>query len=255
MSEELAPRTDRCLLIPAARMAALTNTMNAFFHQGKTIDKSFLDGWIGHAVGFDWLESEMTYVHVNGTRTDTTPVTDTSAATFTTLGATTLVTTGQGNTETLKVGDVFTIDDVFAVNQETKAVRSYLKQFVITADLTADTTDTFSISPAIYVSGPRQNVSVSNAGSQAIVHVAAGGSGAAGGDTVEPLAYHRDFCTFVTADLHIEPGQRMHREVMDGISMRLWHGSDFTNDEFLTRVDILYGSKVVRPEWAARVHA
>jgi hypothetical protein len=40
---------------------------------------------------------------------------------------------------------------------------------------------------------------------------------------------------------------------MEGISMRVWHGFDFQNDEFATRIDVLYGWKTIRPEWAVRV--
>jgi len=39
----------------------------------------------------------------------------------------------------------------------------------------------------------------------------------------------------------------------DGLSIRLWQASDIRNDEMLTRIDILYGYKAIRPQWACRI--
>ncbi len=251
LTQELAPSEGRSICLDAAATAAVCGSMDTYFHKGKEIEKSFTEGYIGRAAGMNWYETEMVPSHTNGTRTDATPVTDTSAITN---GDTTLTTTGQTSSQTLKDGDVFTIEGVYSVNRETKVRQAHLQQFVITADLTADATDVFAISPALNISGARQNVEVVSGGAgKAIVHVASGGSGDASAVYAQNLAYHRDFCTFVTADLHIEPGQRMNREVIEGVSMRVWQGSDFNNDEFGTRVDVLFGSLVMRPEWAVRV--
>lgn len=253
LSQELAPRGDRSLILEALAMAATTNSMQAFFHQGKAIQKSFIDGFIGHAVGFDWLESEMVPTHTNGTRTDTTPVMDTSTIT---TGDTTLTTTGYAGT--LKKGDIFTVGTtsagIMSVNREVKTRQAHLQQFVVTADKTLDSTDVIAVSPKLVTSGARQNVEIVAAGAgQALLNETGGGSGAASLITSQNLAYHRMAFTFVTTDLHIEPGERMTREVMEGISMRIWHGADIINDEFVTRIDILFGSLAQRPEWAVRV--
>jgi hypothetical protein len=39
----------------------------------------------------------------------------------------------------------------------------------------------------------------------------------------------------------------------DGISIRVWQGSDIRNDELLLRLDIMYGFAALRPEWACRL--
>jgi len=253
LSQGLAPVSDRHIIMDAVNMAPTVNAVGLYFHKASELERAFAEGYIGEAAGLKWWESEMTPSHTNGTRTDATPVTDTSAATFTTLGATTLVTTGQTSGQTLKKGDVFTIADTYAVNLETKARLAHLQQFVVRTDKTCDATDTYDIAPAIYASGPRQNVEAVSAGSKAIVHVAAGGSGTASQVNVQPLAYHRDAFTFASADLHMEPGQRMSRAVIEGISMRLWRGADIVNDKFPARIDVLFGYKTLRPEWACRV--
>lgn len=249
LSQGLAPETDRHFLTDSVGMAAIVPSMATYFHKASELEKAFSEGYIGQAAGFKWWESNMIPVHTNGTRDDTTPVMDTSTIAN---GATTITTTGADGT--YKAGDVLTIAGVYAVNLETKQAYSHLQQFVLTADNTNDATDVLSISPTIYISGARQNVSVVGAGAgKAIVNVAAGGSGAASGAYPMSLAYHRDAFTFVTADLHKEPNQRMSSANIEGISMRLWRGADIVNDKFPCRIDVLFGQKTLRAEWACRV--
>lgn len=249
LSQNLAPQSDRSILFDSVAMAATVNGIGTYFHKAKEIERGFSDGALGHAAGMDFYESNMVPSHTNGSRDDTTPVIDTSTLAN---GDTTITTTGADGT--MKAGDVFTIEGVYAVNPETKQAYSHLQQFVITADHTNDATDVWSVSPTIYISGAKQNVSVTSAGAgKAIVNVAAGGSGAASTAYTQNLAYHRDAFTFVSADLHMEPGQRMSRANIEGISMRLWRSGDITNDKFPCRLDVLFGYKTVRPEWAVRV--
>lgn len=249
LSQGLAPLSDRHFMTDSVGMSTIVPTLATYMHPATDIEKAFKKGLIGEAAGMKWHESNMLPVHTNGTRDDTTPVMDTSTIAN---GDTTITTTGADGT--YKAGDVFTIAGVFAVNRETKQAYSHLQQFVVTADHTNDATDVLAISPTIYISGARQNVSVVSAGAgKAIVNVAAGGSGAASGAYLQSLAYHRDAFTFVTADLHKEEGQKMERAVIDGISMRMWKGADITNDKFPVRIDVLFGYKTVRPEWACRV--
>jgi len=251
LSQGLAPMSDRHLLLESLAMAATVASVGAYFHKASELERAFSQGYIGEAAGLKWWESNMVPTHTNGSRTDSTPITDTSGWAN---GDTTITTTGQTNAQTLKAGDVFTVAGVYAVNLETKQAYSYLQPFVVRTNKTCDTTDVFDVAPTIYTSGPRQNVSVTSAGSgKAIVHVAAGGSGTASAIYAQNLAYHRDAFTFVSGDLHQEPGQRMSTAVIENISMRLWRGADIVNDRFPTRIDVLYGYKTIRPEWAVRV--
>lgn len=250
LSDCLAPRSDRYLLFDTAAMAATVNAIGAYFHKATEVEKAFSQGLVGYAGGFNWMESAMTPTHTNGSRDDTTPICNTS--TGITSGSSSIVTTGADGT--YKEGDVFTIADVYPVNRQTKQRYSYLQQFVMTEDHTNDATDTLVVSPTPVTSGAKQNIELVSAGaSKAIVNVAAGGSGAASTVYTQDLAYHKDAFTFVTADLHMESGQRMERAVIDNISMRLWRGADIVNDKFPARLDVLFGWKTVRPEWATRV--
>jgi hypothetical protein len=148
-------------------------------------------------------------------------------------------------------GQVFTFgttsdSGVYAVHPETKASYSFLKQFVATA---AGTTN-LAISPSYITSGAKQNVSGLPVTTKAIT-----GFGSASTAYKNALAYHKEFCTFVTADLPLmDDAHKCSRRVQDGLSMRVWQASDIRNDELLMRIDILYGYKVLRPEWAVRVN-
>ncbi|MGA4923285.1 P22 phage major capsid protein family protein, partial [Bacillus subtilis] len=58
------------------------------------------------------------------------------------------------------------------------------------------------------------------------------------------LMYHRDAFAFVTADLPLMADSiSCKRMTQDGISLRVWQGSDIRNDEMLMRIDILWGFK------------
>jgi hypothetical protein len=68
------------------------------------------------------------------------------------------------------------------------------------------------------------------------------------------LAFHKDAFTFVTAPLPLPRNQQMAaRAEVDGISLRIWQGTDITNDKFPTRIDILYGYKTLRGQLASRL--
>lgn len=257
LSQNLAPETDRYILYDSPSMAASVAAMGVYFHKASEQERMFSKGYVGEAANFKWMESNMIPNHTNGTRTDATPITTIGGTVSTPTGGivngtASIVTTGQTNGQTVKAGDIFTISDVYAVNPETKQVYSHLKQWVITADLTCDATDTFAVSPTPYASGAKQNCSIASTGAKTIVHVAAGGSGAASAVYPQCLAYHKDAFTFVSADLYKDPGARMTSNVIDGISMRLWRGTDIINDKFPTRFDVLFSYKTIRPEHAVR---
>jgi hypothetical protein len=68
------------------------------------------------------------------------------------------------------------------------------------------------------------------------------------------IMYHKDSFAFVTAELPLMGDAAVCKRVTkDGLSLRVWQGSDIRNDEMLIRVDILYGGKTLRPEWGCRV--
>jgi hypothetical protein len=151
------------------------------------------------------------------------------------------------------VGQVFTISGVYACHPETKAAFSSLQQFTITA-IGATTT---TVSPTIYLTGAKKNVVKSDGtalattdfNTKTLTFV-----GSASTSYVQNLMYHKEAFQFVTADLPLMgDAEKCVRKNLDGLSLRVWQGSDIRNDELLMRVDILYGMAALRPEWACRI--
>jgi hypothetical protein len=137
---------------------------------------------------------------------------------------------------------------VYAVHPETKNSYSFLKQFVA---LAAGTTAMTMPANGGYIStGAKQNVSALPVTAKEVNFF-----GSASTAYKNALSYHKEFCAFVTADLPMM-ADAAHCSVrtQDGISVRVWQGSDIRNDELLMRIDILYGYFVLRPEWACRIN-
>lgn len=253
LDDYLAPRDPmrQAILSPAA-MARTVDGLKGLLVPGDKIGDQYRNGIMSNSsVGLKWGIDQNVINLTMGTRSGTTLVTDPSALLAT--GATQVTVDGfAGATDTVKQGEVFTIGSVYAVNSETKATQTFLQQFTVTADATAASNKaTLSISPTMYSSGALQNVSALPADNAAVTFFGTTST------NVYPqnLIYHRDAFTFATADLPMprNPAIFAAREVMDGISMRVWQGDDIINDQFPCRVDVLYGYKTVYPELACRV--
>ena len=256
LGKGLAPTGDRTLLLESIAMNSVTNDMKGYFHSASGISKAYDTGLMGYAQGFEFRESEMVPVHTNGTRDDTTPVVDSTGIVN---GDATIGLTGDAENATYTAGDIITIDAVYAVNPETKVAYAHLQQFVVTALATAGASSTsLEVSPVPQYSGAKQNISIpaaDQAVGEAIVSVAANGTGAVSGTPTTNLGYHKDAFTFVSADLEVPQGAGVFaaRENFDGISLRIWRGNDIVNDKFPCRIDVLFGYKTIRPEWACRL--
>ena len=238
LNQGLAPKdNNRNVQFDSVTMGTIVNGTQALFHDGGQIKEAFREGFIGRNAMATFYENEKTYAHTMGT--DHTTVTINAAVAE---AATTLTLAGGALTK----GTVFTIADVKAVHPETKASYAHDQQFVVTV---VNSATSYDISPAIRAEGAKQNVD--HLPSSADVVTALGTASTA---YQKNLMYHKDAFTFVTADLPImDDSIRCVRRMQDGLSIRCWQGSDIRNDELLLRLDILYGWKTLRPEWACRI--
>lgn len=242
LNESLAPMENRHIQLASKTSASMVNAYSTLFNPSAAISKQFLEGYIGRHLGFDWYENERILSVTNGS-----DVTGTVNETTVANGDTEMTVTGF--TGALQEGQIFTVAGVYDVHPETKTAYSHLKQFTVSA---GTTTTLLKFSPAVYSSGPLQNVSAMPSSSLSSGTITPVGSA----DLAYPydLAYHKDLATFVTADLPLPKNEEASRKVMDGISFRLIMNSyDATNDIFATRLDVLYGYKTLRPELGCRV--
>ncbi len=152
----------------------------------------------------------------------------------------------------LKKGDVVTLAGVYAVNLENKNTMSYLKQFVVTADVssTAGGAGTLILSPAIIAAGAYQNVSALPADNAALTIV----TGTASQIAPQNMIFHRDAFTMVTVAMDVPKGMDMAEQITyEGVNLRFVRGYDITNNKRISRFDLMAGYGALRPEWGVRV--
>ena len=245
LNQQLAPKDgQRFVQMDSVTMGGMVNGLKGLFQDSAQIKEAMREGFYGRLAMADLYENEKVWTMPNSG--DVAGTLDTYTVVE---GDTDLTVTGFSAAPV--AGMVFTIAGVYDCHPETKAAYSHLKQFVVTSA----TTTVINFSPAIRISGARKNVStatgadISPSTTAAITFV-----GNASTNYQQSLMYHKDAFTFVTADLPImDDAAKCVRRTQDGLSLRVWQGSDIRNDEMLTRIDILYGGLTLRPEWAARI--
>lgn len=233
----------------------LSDAIKALQNPQREISDSYRKGMLAaQAGGFKAIfENTMIPVHTLGN--DVTGVAIDDAGGAIASGDSSITVDGLTTTTgTVKAGSVFTIAGVYAVHPETRVSTGKLQQFVVTADATADGTGdaTLSISPSLISSGNFQTVDSLPADNAALVFV-----GSASTQYAQNLAFHKDAFAFVTADLVKPTGsvEFCSQKTFDGLTLRLLRQYDARTDEFITRADVLYGYKTIRPELACRITA
>lgn len=240
------PRADRNAILDPMSMSRVVGSFSNLFNAQSDIAKQYKTGLISsNVLNFDWGMDQTVIQHVPGTFA--------SGAVSATANQTGSVITTTSQTGTLVVGDIITFAGVYQVNRVTKASAGTLQQFVVTVAAPAGSTQ-LSIYPPLNpaVSGNSvayQTVTASPAAGAAIAPVTT---------TVtyrKNFAFHPTACTMATADLELPTGAVISagREAYDGISIRMVRDYITLTDQWLTRMDILFGSLWVRPEWAVIV--
>ena len=250
LNEAAAVMSPRYATVNPAANAGLVEGMKGLFNPTDTISRQFKNGMMGEGVlGFEEINmSQSISQHTTGT-TPTAPIV---AATVTAEGSTSLAISFTTGSPTFKIGDVFTIANVYAVNPQTRQSTGSLQQFVVTADLniSSTTTGTLTVSPAMYTSANAlATINAFPVSGAALTFL--GGSATS---YPQNLIYHKDAITFATADLLLPQGVDMaSRQVHNGISMRVVRQYDINNDRLPCRIDVLYGFSVIRPQMAVRL--
>lgn len=251
LNQMLAPKDgNRYLQLDSVTMATVANGIKGLFVPTDDLKEAFREGFYKRTAMADIYENERTLQFTAGS--DVTGTTD--AAAGVTDGGTTL-SADTASPVTYTVGTVFTIAGVYACHPETKQSLGYLQQFTNTAG-TGSGGD-MTISPPTYLTGPKQNVcssasaqlATTDFNSQTLTAV-----GSASTTYRHNLMYHKEAFTFVTADLPlVGDAESCVRRQQDGISLRVWKGSDIVNNRMLMRIDLLWGFASIRPAWACRI--
>jgi hypothetical protein len=225
--------------------------LQGLFLPTEQVARQFRTGYLGSTtLGMDFMTSNLAYTHTNGAANAQSVLVNGAVSTN---GVSTIAVDAITGTNSITAGTTFTIANVFDVNPITKATLPNLKQFTVTATTAAvaGAIASLPISPALFFSGPRQNVSATIADNAALTFST--------GTGVVPLAnslvYHPSAVRFASVPL-FDPGQGVvecSTETVDGISMRAIKYYDGDIDALKLRLDIQFGTAVVRDEWLCRV--
>jgi hypothetical protein len=247
LDENACPNDPRTMALNPKAFWSMADNLKGTFDKGLAHD-TIRKGSLGQIAGMEFMKGQNIQRHTTGAfTTSATPLmkgaTQTGAA---------IATDGwNGNSSTVKDGDIFTIAGVNAVNPISKADLGYLKQFVVTADTTSVSNEmlTLPISPSIVTTGAYQNVSAATGDDAALTFVGTE-------STAYPvhLGFHRDAFSLVVLPLAMPDSiSWKSRQTMDNISIRVIKVYDYEFDDEILRFDILYGLKTIRPEFACRI--
>lgn len=245
-----APRNDRFIIMdPTTQARTVTGLMGLFNPQAKISDQYIRGTMAIDTLGFDWGMDQTTINHTTGAYT-TAPTVAGANQTGSTLNVTALA-------GPLLTGDIFTIAGVNSVNRTTHVDNGTLCQFVVMQDAPAGATSLTIYPPITPPTGtppnttevPFQTVTASPAAGAAITVVTNSGE-----MFRQNFAYYAEAVTMATAELELPRGvHEAARETYDGISLRMITDYAVLSDQFITRLDILFGSLMQRPEWCVKV--
>ncbi len=251
----------RTFCMNSAANAASIGSLAGLFNPQGLISDQYKKGLMGNALTFDFIKDQAIYTFTAGTRVAT-GVTTVQATWVTATGANLLVT---GGSTTIAAGDSFYVgtgggaaNSVMTVNPETQQSTGIPMQFTVTAAITLSGTTTLQIAPTPVVAAAgvaNGNIDRAPTASDTINFT----SGAASTVSPQNMAYHEDAFTLGTADLELPNNAGggsvtyAARENFDGVSMRIVTFWDGISDQHITRLDVLGGFSVQRPEWAVRV--
>ena len=248
------PVEDRLCYLHPSGSRKLGNGLSNNFNPQQEIGKQYKTGVIAPIAGFDMKEGNFLPTHTNGS------VTSTGANVLTNgtdqVGSSIAVdafTTGK----TYAKGDVITFADVYAVDPVTLRSTGQLRQFVITAAVTAaGNAATLSVSPAVIPSGAFKNIIAADntdlAGipdGKAVTLV----SGTVSTSYAQNLAWWKKAIGLVTVPIAPLEGVKSVTRTHQGISLTFSMAGDIMNFETIKRIDMAFGVNVFYMDQVVRI--
>lgn len=241
------PSGDKGAIITPDMNVSLTNAAVQYFNPTREISDQFREGYVGFNSGFKFYESMSLIDTTAGVRAAGVTV-DGNNQSGSSINLT--CTTG----DTFLAGEVFSIDNVYAVNPSTRQIttRATDKQFVILADATgAASAVTLTISPGIVGPGSHyQNVDALPV-TGATVTMWPGTSSPNGKSGKNGLLIHRDAFALVGVALEVPKAVEMSTQMRDpktGIAVRFVRMFDPIQSRMVNRFDVLLGFGALYPD-------
>ncbi|MCC7570620.1 hypothetical protein KO465_04690 [Candidatus Micrarchaeota archaeon] len=251
LDDEAAPQEGRiCILNPAANWAMADALKGTF--AAKVAEDIITKGYLGTIANLNIYMDQNIQRHLTGTFASggAVPVVKTGSVTK----DTTLATDGWDvSNNTVKNGDVFTVDTVYAVNPMSGASTGVLRQFAVSADGASLSGDlTISVTPTIRYA-PDDAYSTVNS-----LPVEEDGLTFMGNENTyypQNLVFHPNAFALVSVPIEMPANVWGARETAPevGLSIRVVKQYDIDQDTEVIRLDILYGVKTLYPELACRL--
>lgn len=264
LDDRSCPRDERSAILSPFSNAKVVSGMSGLFNPVGTIGRQTTTGLMSQPIlGVNrWATDQTVSIHTTGSY-DSKSTFVSSSTTSTGIPVTISGLSGPHTSSvtvsaingTISAGDVITFAGVYSVNAVNKQSTGRLAQFSVLSDVASGGT-TLEISPALIgpdSSGnpvPYQTVASVPTTTSTVNLVAPAGS-----VYRKNLIFHKKALTLATVDLDevrngvIDCG----RANLDGVSMRTLTYYDGQPDNEVTRLDILYGTALIRPDWCVIV--
>lgn len=243
LNDNSAPMPARKIINDSWTEARVVQSLTGLLNPQAAISEQYYEGVMYRALGFTWFMDQTVIKHTVGAFTTGTVAGANQTGTLLNVNAI-------GGA--LTAGDIVTIAGVNAVNRVTKQTTGMLRQFVIVTAAAANATQ-LTIYPAITpaVGGnavqyqtvdasPANNATITNFFNASIVFR-------------KNFAYAPQMVTMATGDLPLPANKVTTRHRYDNVSMRSITDYIIGTDQEVTRLDVLFGSLYVRPEWGTIV--
>jgi hypothetical protein len=248
LGANFAPK-NRGLFLDAFGHADMVDTNKGLFQSSTEIANQYEKGIMGISGGFKWYSSESLPVFTaSGT------ITGTTVNGAVANNATTIVFAGVTGATSIKAGASFTVAGIFEIDPQTLTARNRLKVFTVVSDATVTAgAATVTVAEALTYTGNRssQNLAIQIPNGAAVTFLEAAAVGLSG---QIGLALAEGAIAFASVDLEM-PGLTKYeqRSNMNGVSMRITKGWDVLTSKSIWRAEILYGLRVLRPEFIASI--
>ncbi len=250
---------------PAADAAVMDN-LKGLFQSASEIKEQYLSGSMGNTIGATWYMDQNVYVHTVGTLGSS--FTSNPVVSAGQSGSSITTTGWESNVCTLNAGDIVSFvsatTPVNGVNPQSFQNTGQTMQFVVTAT-TSDSAGTMIIPIAPAMIGPASSTpqfqNVTNLPPTSCpVYVfdtpAASFSGISGKSSPQNLFVHKDFGTLAMVDMPLPGGvDKAYRAASKktGNTIRVIRDYVATTDQWIQRIDCLYGVAVLRQQLGCRV--
>lgn len=247
-----------CAISPQMDVDAV-DFLKGLYADTASLGRQYKDGRMRRAGGLDWARTQQTKTYTTGSVAGSGLVNQPASLAN---GAVSIATDDWTATSTgiLKQNDIIAFDGMYAVNPITKESTGRLKTVRVIQDIdsTGAGAATVYFEPALYFSGPKQNVSAQPT-DNGIVYLFGAATTYASKVARQGLMWHKAAVALAFQKLENPDGQGAKGSAKTdeklGISMRYTRAWDIDKGVWKLRFDVFLGVALLRPEWTLRVQS